>query len=606
MKSERWSTHNEIRKVLTPDHIKDQGGPILEYRNGRHWKYTGEGHSIIVGSTGSGKSRRCSIPMVMSMLMAKESLVCADPKGELFTNVAHLLTEDYKVVVLDFRHILDSAACNILAPIVHLYKTGREEDKQAAMEMLDHVASALYPLKGKADPFWEQSARSVFIGAVRALMDHAAPEAVTIANVFKFLTKGDERFGGLNNSYLKEFINGMPDDSTAAMELHSYAHTAEDTRGGIRSTFLQGLTPYIRSDGVISMMSGDDLKIHELDGETPTAVFIILPDESPTYDGICGIIVNELLTHYVRMAHDRYNGRLPRRLNLVLEEFGNIGHAIPNLPHLMAAGRSRNVRCHIILQTFAQLVDIYGPAKATSVRENAGVMIAYRSTHWESLSELSRLCGEREVERNGHFIKEPLITPADLSAMQVGQALVMITGGLKWVSSLADFSELFPSTIDGAKVPQRPPRPTRKPPVHFDIQKYVKDAKQRKMDEMMNRYPDPFSAMAQAPVATPKPEPFFDIDKLVAKIDAKIAELEEDEKHTDQEATGSYSVTLVDCVSKLGIIKVLRQAMSLSLKEAKDIVDDLPFKKTFASRQEAQNFANKLTEASGLVVTEGL
>ena len=602
MKSERWSTHNEIRKVLPPDHIKDQGGPILEYRNGRHWKYTGEGHSIIVGSTGSGKSRRCSIPMVMSMLMAKESLVCADPKGEIYANVAHLLTDDYKVIVLDFRRILDSAACNILAPIVHLYKTGREEDKQAAMEMLDHVASALYPIKGK-DPFWETSAQSVFIGAVRALMDHTEPEAVTIENVFKFLTKGDERFGGPGNTYLKEFIELMPDDSTVAMELHSYAHTAEETRAGIRSTFLQGLTPYIRSDGIISMMSGDDLKIHELDGETPTAIFINVPDESPTYDGICGIIANELLTHYVRMAHDRYNGRLPRRLNVVLEEFGNIGHAIPNLPHLMAAGRSRNVRCHIILQTIAQLVDIYGPAKATSVRENASVMIAYRSTHWDSLNELSRLCGEREVERNGHFIKEPLITPADLSAMQVGQALVIITGGLKFITWLPDFTEVFP--VDGAKAPKRLPRSTRKPPVHFDIQKYVKAAKQQKMDDMMNRHPDPFSAMAQAPVATPKPESSFDIDKLIAKIDAKIAELEEDEKHTDQEVTGSYSVTLVDCVSKLGIIKVLRQAMSLSLKEAKDIVDDLPFKKTFASRQEAQNFANKLTEASGLVVTEG-
>lgn len=603
MKSERWSTHNEIRKVLTPDHIKDQGGPILEYRNGRHWKYTGEGHSIIVGSTGSGKSRRCSIPMVMSMLMAKESLVCADPKGELYSNAAPLLTEDYKVVVLDFRHILDSAACNILAPIVHLYKTGREEDKQAAMEMLDHVASALYPLTGK-DPFWETSAHSVFCGAVCALMDHADPEAVTIKNVFQLVSKGDERFGPPNNSYLKELLNLMPNDSTAAMELHSYAHTAEDTRGGIRSTFLQGLTPYIRSDGVISMMSGDDLKIHELDGETPTAVFIILPDESPTYDGICGIIVNELLTHYVRMAHDRYNGRLPRRLNLVLEEFGNIGHAIPNLPHLMAAGRSRNVRCHIILQTFAQLVDIYGPAKATSVRENAGVMIAYRSTHWESLSELSRLCGEREVERNGHFIKEPLITPADLSAMQVGQALVMITGGLKWVTWLADFSELFPSTIDGAKVPQRPPRSTRKPPVHFDIQKYVKDVKQRKMDDMMNRHPDPFSAMAQAPVATPKPEPFFDIDKLVAKIDAKIAELEE-EKAGEQDQTGHFTVTLVSCVSKLSVMKILRNHMPLSLREAKDIVDDLPFKKTFTSLKEAKAFASELTEATGTVTTEG-
>ena len=602
MKSERWSTHNEIRKVLTPDHVKDQGGPILEYRNGHHWKYTGEGHTIIVGSTGSGKSRRCSIPMVMSMLKAKESLVCADPKGEIYSNVAHLLTEEYKVVVLDFRHILDASACNILAPIVYLYKTGREEDKQAAMEMLDYVAGALYPLKGK-DPFWELSAQSVFIGAVRTLMDHAAPEAVTIFNVFQLITKGDERFGGPGNTYLKELISLMPSDSTAAMELHSYAHTADDTRSGIRSTFLQNLAPFIRSDGIISMMSGDDLKIHKLDGETPTAIFIIIPDESPTYDGICGIIVNELLTHYVRMAHDRYNGRLPRRLNMVLEEFGSIGHAIPNLPPLLAAGRSRNIRCHIILQTFAQLVDIYDPAKATSVRENAGVMIAYRSTHYESLSELSRLCGEREVERNGHFLREPLITPSDLSAMQVGQALVMITGGIKFITWLPDFTEVFP--VDGAKAPERPPRSTRKPPVHFDIQKYVKEAKQRKMDEMMNRHPDPFRAMAQAPVATPKPETSFDIAKLVAKIDAKIAELKEEEKSGEQDQTGHFTVTLVSCVSKLSVMKILRNHMPLSLREAKDIVDDLPFKKTFTSIKEAKAFASELTEATGTVTTEG-
>jgi type IV secretion system protein VirD4 len=387
------------------------------------------------------------------------------------------------------------------------------------------------------------------------------------------------------------------------MELHSYAHTAEETRAGIRSTFLQGLTPYIRSDGIISMMSGDDLKIHELDGETPTAIFINVPDESPTYDGICGIIANELLTHYVRMAHDRYNGRLPRRLNVVLEEFGNIGHAIPNLPHLMAAGRSRNVRCHIILQTIAQLVDIYGPAKATSVRENASVMIAYRSTHWDSLNELSRLCGEQEVERNGHFLREPLITPADLSAMQIGQALVTITGGIKFITWLPDFTEVFP--VNGAKAPKRLPHSTRKPPVHFDIQKYVKDAKQRKMDEMMNRHPDPFSAMAQAPVATPKPEPFFDIDKLVAKIDAKIAELEEEEKTGEQDQTGHFTVTLVSCLSKLGAIKVLRNAMPLSLRDAKDIVDNLPFKKTFTSLKEAKAFASELTEATGTVTTEG-
>lgn len=611
MRSERWSTSSEIHKALTPDTDNSRGGPVLEYNNGHHWKYTDEGHAIFVGSTGSGKSLMGIISMIISMLMAKESLVCVDPKGEIWANVAHLLGNDYEKVVLDFRRLLDSSAANVLSPIMKLYSSGREEDKQAAMELLDHVAGALYPVADK-DPFWDRSAQSLFIGATCALMEYAPPEAVTIANVFQLVTRGDERFGGPNNTYLKEFVNMMPPDSTAAMELNSYTTTASETAGGIKSSFLQPLTPFIRSKGIIEMMSNDDLKINELDGETPRAVFIIIPDESPTYHGICGIIVNELLTHYVRMAHDRYNGRLPRRLNVVLEEFGSIGHAIPNLPHLMAAGRSRNVRCQIVLQSFAQLADIYGSAKATAVRENASLIIAYRSNHWDSLSELSRLCGEREVERSGQFIKEPLITPSDLSGMQVGQALVMLSGDIKFISWLPHFSEVFGT--GNAEPSEQLPRPSRKPPVRFDIQEYVKKAKRKKMDEMMNQqdssqqiFPSPFVSSGPITPNTSKSDSSFSIDKLIAKIDAKIAEIteEEEEDRPNAKGTAPYTVTLTGYNSSLSVIRVLQKMLGLEMKDAYDITRKLPYKKCFASLKEARAFSLALANASGTVINEG-
>ena len=270
MSNERWSTASEIKKTLTPHTDTSAGGPVLFAQNGRYWKHTGEGHTIFVGASGGGKSRRGTIPMTQAFIEAKESFITTDSKGEIYAQTAHMLGSEYDQFVIDLRHIFNSPCCNILAPIAELYHSGKDEDMQAAMELLDHVACALYQV-AERDPFWDQSGRSVFRAAVCALMDYAKPEQVTVANAFHLITKGDERFGGPGNTYLKEFLGMIPPDSTTAMELHSYATTAEDTRAGIRSTFLQGLTPFVRNKGVLSMMSADDLHINQLDGETTSS-----------------------------------------------------------------------------------------------------------------------------------------------------------------------------------------------------------------------------------------------------------------------------------------------------------------------------------------------
>ena len=599
MSNERWSTASEIKKSLTAHTDTSAGGPVLFAQNGRYWKHTGEGHTIFVGASGGGKSRRGTIPMTMAIIKAQESFICADPKGEIYAQTAHMLSPEYKKIVIDFRHVFDSPCCNVLSPIVELYRSANDEDMQVAMELLDHVACALYPV-AERDPFWDQSARSVFRAAVCALMDYAKPEQVTVANAFHLITKGDERFGGPGNTYLKEFVGMIPPDSTTAMELHSYVSTAEETRAGVRSTFLQGLTPFVRNKGVLSMMSADDLHINQLDGETPTAIYIIMPDESSVYDSLVGILVNELLTHYVRMAHDRYGGRLPRRLNVILEEFGNIGNAIVNLPHLMSAGRSRNIRCHLVVQTFAQFTDLFGAAKATTIRENAGVLVCYRTTHWDTLAELSRLCGEREIDVNGQRVQKSLISPADLSAMQVGQVMVMISGGLKFISWLPDFTELF--QCDNAEPPKPARRSPRALPEIFDIREVVKEAKRKKMEAMMEGKSSESILLSPFGLRGTTAPP-FDVEELISKIDAKIAELDADKNAAKPKP---YTVTLVGFSGKAtDIVRAIRKELGLGPSEAVKLTKSLPSKVHFEGAEEARSFAQALKKAGGIVTTEG-
>lgn len=475
MRSDRWSSMSEIKKVLNRSEVSAPGGPVLCHNNGQNWLYTNEGHLIFLGVSGSGKSRRGTIPMVKSFIEAGESFIVVDPKGEIHYQTAADAEGKYTIHVIDFRHIFESERWNPLSAPYEHFISGDPVRKQIALEMIDELAHTMYTVSDKADPFWPESARSVFIGAVYALMTLGTPEQVNMASVYQLIARGEERFGG--STILKEAVNSLPNDSVASMMLQSYVTTANDTRAGIRSVFLEGLSMFARSDGLISMLGGDDLHINNLDGATPTAIYIILPDESPIFDSISGVLCSQLMGHYVRLAQDKYNGKLPCRLNVCLEELGNIGKSISSLAHLMSAGRSRNIRCQLVLQSLSQLDTLYGTSEASTIRANADVLVVFRTNHWETLTELSHKCGEREVESNHHVSRENLITPSQLAAMKTGQALVMISGHMKFITWLPDFTEMF--DCSSWKMPKRGIRKSDMPTSVFDIKSYVQDLKKK-------------------------------------------------------------------------------------------------------------------------------
>ena len=103
MRSERWTTSIERAKTLKTE----AAGPVLAYDNGKILSHDGEGHVMILGVSGSGKSRRGTIPMTMSFIRNRQSAVIADAKGEIYANTKDMIPSDYDVHVIDFRNLYE-------------------------------------------------------------------------------------------------------------------------------------------------------------------------------------------------------------------------------------------------------------------------------------------------------------------------------------------------------------------------------------------------------------------------------------------------------------------------------------------------------------------
>jgi large subunit ribosomal protein L7/L12 len=113
-----------------------------------------------------------------------------------------------------------------------------------------------------------------------------------------------------------------------------------------------------------------------------------------------------------------------------------------------------------------------------------------------------------------------------------------------------------------------------------EILESVKGLTVLELAELVKAFEEEFGVSASAPVA-------------VAGAGAAATETEEAEEKTE------FDVMLLTCgASKISVIKIVREATGLGLKEAKDLVDNAPKAiKEKVTKDEAEALKTKLTEA---------
>ena len=239
---------------------------------------------------------------------------------------------------------------------------------------------------------------------------------------------------------------------------------------------------------------------------------------------------------------------------------------------MITAARSRQVRFTMIIQNFAQLTQVYGKENAETIKGNCGNIVYLISTELSALEEISKLCGEVKSKKDDKTASTPLVTVSDLQRMKQFDQIVL---RLRMQPFKTSFTPNFKINWGDQKFPKMGYVEREKRPVQvFDVREFVKEKRQEKIREMMmenNSSPSPASSgggiMSTAtpliPNNEPRPQPAsassggnqsVDIDDLVRKIDAKIAEIEKEEKAKNEAAKQDKPVATTTKAPSSGLI----------------------------------------------------
>ncbi|MEA5076672.1 MAG: type IV secretory system conjugative DNA transfer family protein [Coriobacteriia bacterium] len=171
-----------------------------------------EGHVLVIGSTGSGKTRRIVLPSIYALGELGESMVIPDPKGELYlTTCEHLKAKGYRVDTIDLRDPSRSVPWSPLDLIVDLIWSAEiAHAEDMAHELAKTIVSAQLGGHGGNEAFWNASAEAII--AATALLIASEPKGVdplsrNMFNVYRTLgTYGRERTAVRADSIRQETI----------------------------------------------------------------------------------------------------------------------------------------------------------------------------------------------------------------------------------------------------------------------------------------------------------------------------------------------------------------------------------------------------------------
>ena len=589
----RWAKDKEIKEDKGVSHVKPgdshveaAGIPLIN--NGTDiWVDNGEYHNLVIGSTGSGKTETIVKPMVNLLAKKGESMVITDPKGELYQYCGSYLKEQgYNIIVLNFRDPQNGNAWNPLTLPYRYYKKG---DVDKATELLDDVALNILSDAKSKDPFWEKSAADYFSGLALGLFIDAKESEVNLNSINYMSTVGEERFA--TSTYIKEYFNLKGESSSPYIFASNTINAPTDTKGGITSTFRQKIRLFSSREKLSEMLAYSDFDMRSI-GTEKTAIFMIIHDEKTTYHSLLTIFIKQCYETLIDVAKEN-GGKLPFRTNFILDEFANMP-PLKDVDSMVSAARSRDIRFTFIIQNFSQLNDIYGKEVAEVIKGNCSNLIYLISTEMAALEEISKMCGEVKSKDKDKTASTPLVTVTDLQKMKLFEVIIKRLRMNPFRTKLEpDFKMDWGIKREMAELPIR----AEKEIELFDLKKYVSEEKRKRMmadienqsngggnpnsfnpfmpgmpganpfggqpsgpfGGMSGPSPNPFGGMRPNPSSNPfgAPNPFAnpnmnplaggslpnpsnlsndEIDKMIADIDRKLKELDEEEAKSKKQS----------------------------------------------------------------------
>ena len=403
----RWATKEELADKLDAIDLKvgvSKAGIPMAFDENYLYVDTKEAHSMIIGSTGSGKTQTTILPMIKLAMIAGESVIVNDPKGELYGRCAeNFKRRGYNVIALDFE---DARYGNAWNPLRVAYDLYNNDKRDKAIKSLEDIGYYLfYDAKEKdSDPFWINSTINYFVGLTLYLFENADINETNLYSIFQlsnYLNKNDNG---------KKFIDKLDQNSLIYMNLVGTLKAPAETKGSILSVFTQKIKKYLSREDLTNMLCSSDFEINKI-GTQPTALFII-SGISNYCNNLIPLLINQIID-----AVDTY-GTKEKNINILLDEFDSMV-PIRDFSRMIEYCRSIKVKFVITIRSYIHLCNMYSKDDAEILKMCFGNLIYLLSDDIYTLDEISRYCGNKE---NG----EPLMSIEDLKTINIFEGIVII------------------------------------------------------------------------------------------------------------------------------------------------------------------------------------
>ena len=353
-------------------------------------KYARNKNVIVIGGSGSGKTRFYVKPQLMQMT-DHVSYVVTDPKGTIIVECGKMLVNGgYRIKVLNTINFKKSMHYN---PFHYI---------RSEKDILKLVNTIIANTKGEGEKstedFWVKAERLLYSALIGYIWYEAPEEEQNFSTLLEFINasetrEDDEEFKNAVDELFEELEAENP-EHFAVRQYRKYKLAAGKTAKSILISCGARLAPFDIQE-LREIMSYDEMEL-DMIGDQKTAMFVIISDTDDTFNFVVAIMYTQLFNLLCDKADDEHGGRLPYHVRLLLDEFSNIGQ-IPKFDKLIATIRSREISASIILQSQSQLKTIYKDA-AETITGNCDTVLFLGGKESSTLKEISETLGKETID----------------------------------------------------------------------------------------------------------------------------------------------------------------------------------------------------------------
>lgn len=386
-----WMNEKEMQKVLEISPIEKAEGTILGEYQGKAVCMPKDTrlnrHIAVFGASGTMKSRAVIRNALFQAIRRGESVIITDSKAELYADTAEMYRQNgYEVKVLNLVNPEHGDSWNCMSDL-----NGDTLMAQVLTNVIIGNTSS-----GKSDHFWDNGEGNL-LKALILLVDQDRSRNSDLKNlpaVYQALTQNTER-------QLTAIFEKLPLSHPARAPYNLFSQSSDTVRSGIilgLGTRLQVL----QNEAVQKITKRSDIDL-TAPAKQKCAYYIILSDQDATMAFLSSLFFSCMFIKLTRYADSRPNGRCDVPVNLILDEFNNIGKlgAAPDgsdFCRSLSTIRSRDIRVMIAVQSLGQLQNRYPNNLWSEIVGNCDIQLMLGCTDDLSAEYFSARSGDMSIE----------------------------------------------------------------------------------------------------------------------------------------------------------------------------------------------------------------